>query len=69
MLPIVHFALVPDTRAIGDVVLRVNECLREAGIKPFGLVVSDHPQMTFSPATHSAAIAVLDAAGFRFTIG
>jgi hypothetical protein len=69
MLPIISFDFVPGALHIGDVVLRASECLREAGIKPFGSVFSDHPQMTFSPATHATAVAVLTAAGFKFTIG
>ena len=68
MLPIIHFAFVPGALDIGDVVLRASECLREAGITPFGSVFSDHPQMTFSPQTHASAVAVLTAAGFKFTV-
>jgi hypothetical protein len=66
MLPIIRFALVPGAVAVGDVVLRAYECLREAGIKPFAFVCSDDPQMTLAPETHQRAMVVLRAAGFAF---
>jgi hypothetical protein len=51
-----------------DVVLRANECLREAGIKPVGVVVSDEPHMMISPRIYARSVAVLTAAGFKFTV-
>ena len=66
MLPIIQFALIPGAVAVGDIVLRAYECLREAGIKPFAFVCSDDPRMTLAPETHQRAIAVFRAAGFAF---
>jgi hypothetical protein len=69
MLRVVRFALVPGAFAMGDVVLRAYDSLREAGIKPFSFVCSDDPRMTLAPETHERAIAVLLAAGFVFSEG
>jgi hypothetical protein len=68
MLPTIRFAFVPGALDIGDVVLRAGECLRASGITPLGSVFSDEPRMTFSPDTHARAVAVLTAAGFKFTV-
>jgi hypothetical protein len=67
MLRVIRFALVPGAVAIGDVVLRACDSLREADIKPFSFVCSDDPRMTLAPETHQRAIAVLLTAGFVFT--
>jgi hypothetical protein len=69
MLPTVRFAFVPGAIDIGNVVLRANECVRASGIKPIGFIFSDEARMTFSLDTYAAAVAVLDAAGFKFTVG
>jgi hypothetical protein len=67
MLPVIRFRLVPGASAVGDVVLRACDCLREAGIKPFAFVCGEDPRMTLTPNTRGRAIAVLRAAGFNFT--
>jgi hypothetical protein len=69
MLPVIHFALIPGAVAVGDVVLRAYDSLREAGIKPFAFVCSDDPRMTLAPESYQEAIAVLLAAGFDFREG
>ena len=51
--------------AMGEVVLRAYETLREAGIKPFSFVCRDDPRMTLAPETYQRAIAVLLATGFE----
>jgi hypothetical protein len=67
VLPVIRFGPVPGLR-LRDVVLRANECLREAGIKPVGVVVSDEPHMMISPRIYARSVAVLTAAGFKFTV-
>jgi hypothetical protein len=67
MLPVIHFTLIPGAAAMGDVVLRAYESLREAGIKPFSFVCSDNPRMTLAPETYQRAITILLAAGFDFS--
>ena len=67
MLRVILFALVPGALAMGDVVLRACDSLREVDIKPFSFVCSDDPRMTLAPESHERAIAVLLTAGFVFT--
>jgi hypothetical protein len=67
MLPVVRFARVPGAFALGEVVLRAYDCLREAGIKPFAFVCSDDPRMVLAPKTRQRAIAALLAAGFTIS--
>ena len=67
MLPVIRFTLIPGAAAMGDVVLRAYESLREAGIKPFSFVCSDNPRMTLAPETYQRAITILLAAGFDFS--
>jgi hypothetical protein len=67
MLRVIRFAVVPGALAMGDVVLRACDSLREADIKPFSFVCSDDPRMTLAPESHERAIAVLLTAGFVFT--
>jgi hypothetical protein len=67
MLRVIRFALIPGAFAMGDVVLRAYDSLRQADIKPFSFVCSDDPRMTLAPDTQERAIAVLLAAWFVFT--
>jgi hypothetical protein len=67
MLPVIRFTLIPGAAAMGDVVLRAYESLRDAGIKPFSFVCSDDPRMTLAPETYQRAITILLAAGFDFS--
>jgi hypothetical protein len=67
MLPVIHFTLIAGSVAMGEIVLRAYESLREAGIKPFSFVCGDDPRMTLAPETYQKAIAVLLANGFEFS--
>jgi hypothetical protein len=66
MPPLTRIALVPHPYGIGEVVVRVFECLRLAGITPTGYATVDEPVITLRSRDRKRAFAVLFAAGFDF---
>jgi hypothetical protein len=64
----VYIVFTSGPQGIGNVVLKADHCLRDAGLKAAGFVCSDcdEQQMALADATHKSAFSALRASGFEF---